>query len=78
MNVLFLFECGQYKFKLWTKSQSLYAYMVNVNDNILKRNCRTHIIIHNCVKFAIDNLDLDVENLILKVYVQFTGTRVGT
>lgn len=50
---------------------SLYTKMTDVNKHIKKGNCHAHII-HNCVKFSIDFLGLDVENLILKIYSHFS------
>ncbi|CAG9768290.1 unnamed protein product [Ceutorhynchus assimilis] len=49
---------------------SLFTNILAKNENILKRNCHAHLI-HNCVKFSMDTLSLDVENLVLKIYSHF-------
>lgn len=53
------------------KNNSLYTNLKHQNNEILKANCHAHIL-HNCVKYAMNELDVDVENLILKSYAHFS------
>lgn len=53
------------------KNHSLYTNLQSANPNILKANCHAHIL-HNCFKHSLGNLDLDVENLVLKIYAHFS------
>lgn len=46
---------------------SVYVKLKNENTNILKANCYAHTL-HNCLKHALDNLSLDINNIILKIY----------
>jgi len=50
---------------------SLFTNIKGKNPNVIKSNCHAHIL-HNCVKKAMDYLDIDVENLILKMYSHFS------
>lgn len=50
---------------------SLFTNIKHKNPNIIKSNCHAHIL-HNCVKKVMDYLDIDVENLILKMYSYFS------
>lgn len=49
---------------------SLFTNILAKNQNILKGNCHAHVI-HNCVKFSMVALSLDVENLVLKICSHF-------
>ncbi|CAH2088722.1 unnamed protein product [Euphydryas editha] len=48
---------------------SLFTNMQTIIPDIIKANCHAHIV-HNTVKFAINSLDHDIENIILKIYIQ--------
>lgn len=52
-------------------NHSLFTNSSTKNQHLLKGNCHAHVI-HNCVKFSMDALSLDVENLILKIYSHFS------
>ena len=39
--------------------------------HLIKGNCHSHIV-HNCVKYSINVLRVDVENIILKIYSHFS------
>lgn len=51
----------------------MFTKIKELNKHILKGNCHAHIL-HNCVKYAMDFLSLDVENLILKIYSHFSNS----
>lgn len=50
---------------------SLYTNILTLNDSVIKANCNAHIL-HNSVKSALGNLNVDVENIILKIYGHFS------
>ena len=52
------------------KHHSVYTNLQTINDKIVKANCHCHIL-HNTAKYAMNSLDFDVENLILKIYAHF-------
>ena len=49
----------------------LYANVRTLNDCIIKANCRAHIV-HDTLKFALGNLNEDIENIVLKIYSHFS------
>ena len=53
------------------KRHSVYELLKADNSNIIKANCSNHVL-HNAIKYAIDRLDIDVENIVLKVYNHFS------
>lgn len=50
---------------------SVFQMLQLRNENIFKANCSNHIV-HNAMKFALDKLDIDVENIVLKIYNHFS------
>lgn len=50
---------------------SVFTNLCKLNPNIVKSNCHAHII-HNCAKHSLQNLDVDVENIVLKLYAHFS------
>ena len=50
---------------------SLYTNIHTLNDGIIKANCCAHIV-HNTLKFALGNLNVDIENIVLKIYDHFS------
>ena len=54
---------------------SLYTNMTKQIPDLIKGNCHAHII-HNTVKHAMQFLDHDVENVILKIYSHFSVSAV--
>lgn len=54
---------------------SLFTIMKTVVPDIIKGNCHAHIV-HNTVKFAMNCLTQDVENIILKIYSHFSSSAV--
>ena len=53
------------------EKHSLYINVRTLNDGIIKANCSAHIV-HNTLKFALENLDVDIENIVLKIFSQFS------
>lgn len=52
-------------------NNSLFTNIKNKNSSVLKANCHAHII-HNCFKRSAENLDVDIENVVLKIYSHFS------
>lgn len=50
---------------------SHYTNVQILNDGIIKANCSAHIV-HNTMKFALGNLNVDIENIVLKIYCHFS------
>ncbi|KAJ8352127.1 hypothetical protein SKAU_G00236030 [Synaphobranchus kaupii] len=50
---------------------SVYTMLRKQQINLLQGNCHAHIV-HNTLKHALDNLSVDVENVVLKVYGFFS------
>ena len=53
------------------EKHSLYINVRTLNDGIIKANCRAHIV-HNTLKFSLGNLNVDIENIVLKIYSHFS------
>lgn len=53
------------------RNKSVYKNLIEHNPKILKSNCNCHVI-HNAARHACKVLSLDVENLILKIYAEFS------
>uniref|UniRef100_A0A8C6LFC2 Uncharacterized protein n=1 Tax=Nothobranchius furzeri TaxID=105023 RepID=A0A8C6LFC2_NOTFU len=53
------------------KHHSVYSLFSSDNDRILKANCPAHIA-HNTCKHACDQLSVDIEALVLKIYSHFS------
>ena len=53
------------------EKHSLYTNVRTQNDGIIKANCSAHIV-HNTLKFALENLNVDIENIVLKIYSHFS------
>ena len=49
----------------------VFTKLKEANSKILRGNCHAHIV-HNTVKKALDELSVDVENIVLKVYSFFS------
>ena len=54
------------------KHNSLFTHLKTANKNIVKANCHAHIL-YNALKKSLDNLNIDVENIILKIYSHFSN-----
>jgi hypothetical protein len=52
-------------------NQSIYRFLKDDNSNVIKANCNCHVL-HNTAKYAMIELPFDIENLVLKVYSQFS------
>ena len=52
------------------EKHSLYTNVRTLNDSFIKANCSAHIV-HNTLKFALGNLNVDIENIVLKIYSHF-------
>ena len=53
------------------KHHSVYQLISSANDGILKANCPAHIV-HNACKHASDQLSVDIETIVLKIYSLFS------
>lgn len=53
------------------KHHSVYQLLSSANSRILKANCPAHIA-HNTCKHACDQLSVDIESLVLKIYSHFS------
>ncbi|KAK0135426.1 hypothetical protein N1851_028718 [Merluccius polli] len=53
------------------KHHSVYKLLSSANDAILKANCPAHIA-HNACKHASDQLSVDIETIVLKIYSHFS------
>lgn len=54
---------------------SLYTNIKSINAELIKANCHAHIV-HNAVRHSLEFLDVDIENIILKVYGHFSVSAV--
>lgn len=52
---------------------SVFQKLKNENDKILKANCNCHVI-NNCVKNALNALSVDVENIVIKTFNEFSSS----
>ncbi|ROL50146.1 hypothetical protein DPX16_15187 [Anabarilius grahami] len=52
---------------------SVYKKLTDRNASIIKANCMAHIL-HNCGRHAGDNLRIDIENIVTKVYNHFSSS----
>lgn len=50
---------------------SVFTNLKKMQKGLLEGNCHAHIV-HNTVKHALDQLSVDVENVVLKVYGHFS------
>lgn len=57
--------------------KSVYQKLTNLNKNILKANCNCHVI-HNSGRNACKSLSFDVENLVLKIFAEFSNSAKNT
>jgi len=56
------------------KNTSVYQNLKSsVNNNLIKGNCHCHIL-HNAARHAIKALSYDVENLVAKIYAEFSNS----
>ena len=53
------------------EKHSLYINVRTLNDGIIKTNCSAHIV-HNTLKFALGNLNVDIKNIVLTIYSHFS------
>uniref|UniRef100_A0A8C6M4A3 HAT C-terminal dimerisation domain-containing protein n=1 Tax=Nothobranchius furzeri TaxID=105023 RepID=A0A8C6M4A3_NOTFU len=53
------------------KHNSVYQKLKLAQNDVLAANCLAHIL-HNATRYAAGNLDLDIENIVLKVYSHFS------
>lgn len=56
---------------------SVYQKWKAENDHIFKANCYCHVI-NNCVKYAVKGLDVDVENIVIKMFNEFDSSALKT
>ena len=52
-------------------NHSLYTNILTLNDRSLKANCNAHIL-QNKVKLALGKLNVNIENIVLKIYGHFS------
>lgn len=52
---------------------SVFQKLKNENSRILKANCNCHIL-NNCIKNALNALSVDVENIVIKIYNEFSSS----
>jgi hypothetical protein len=57
------------------KNHSLYTNLKKDIPNLIKANCHAHII-HNAVRYAMNYISFDIENVILKIYAHFSQSSV--
>jgi hypothetical protein len=57
------------------KNHSLYTNLKKYILNLIKANCHAHII-HNAVRYAMNYISFDKENVILKIYAHFSQSSV--
>lgn len=50
---------------------SVFSKLKSSNSDLLRGNCHAHIV-HNTIKYALDQLSVDIENVVLKVYSFFS------
>lgn len=55
------------------KHNSVVTKLKEENENLIKANCRCHILRH-CAKFGFKLLKYDVETLVLKIYSDFSSS----
>ncbi|KAJ4935520.1 hypothetical protein JOQ06_017052 [Pogonophryne albipinna] len=53
------------------KHNSVYQKLKLAQKDVLAANCLAHIL-HNATRYAASNLDIDIENVVLKVYSHFS------
>ena len=53
------------------KHNSVYQKLKLAQNDVLAANCLAHIL-HNATRYAVGSLDLDIENVVLKVYSHFS------
>ena len=53
------------------EKHSIYTNVRTLNDGIINANC-TALIVHNTLKFALGNLNVNIENIVLKIYSNFS------
>ena len=56
------------------EKHSLYINVCTLNDGLVKANCSAHNVhnVHNVLKFALGNLNVDIEYIVLKIYSHFS------
>ncbi|ROL52057.1 Protein dachsous [Anabarilius grahami] len=50
---------------------SVFSKLKSSNSDLLRGNCHAHIV-HNTIKYALDQLSVDIEKVVLKVYSFFS------
>ncbi|XP_036332659.1 uncharacterized protein LOC118749947 [Rhagoletis pomonella] len=58
-------------------NNSVYQKLSGLNKQILKANCNCHVI-NNCVKFAINALSVDIENIVIKIFNEFSSSALAS
>ena len=53
------------------KHKSVYQKLKLAQNDINSANCLAHVL-HNASKFAAAKMDIDVENIVLKIYSHFS------
>lgn len=53
------------------KHHSVFKLLKLKNENMVKANCSNHVL-HNATKYATDRLDVDIENIVLKIFNHFS------
>lgn len=56
---------------------SVYQKLKDESNQIIKANCNCHII-NNCVKKSLNSLSIDIENIILKIFNEFSSSAMTT
>lgn len=56
---------------------SVFQKLTNENEQIVKANCNCHII-NNCIKYALNVLSVDIENIVIKTFNEFSSSAQTT
>lgn len=55
---------------------SVYQKLKEVNKKIIKANCNCHII-NNCIKYALNALSVDIEDIVIKTFNEFSSSALS-
>lgn len=59
------------------KYNSVYQKLKVENDHIFKANCYCHVV-NNAVKYALKGFEIDIENIIVKIFNEFSSSALKT